>query len=118
MRRWSPMVGLLGSLAISASAETFAAQIDAILAMDDSWVEEGELGRIAVPTLVVVGNQDILTPRGDSEDLAERIPGAELVVISGAAHGLMIEHFWPFNQVLDGFWRRAIASHPTPSSPT
>jgi 3-oxoadipate enol-lactonase len=33
----------------------------------------------------VVGNQDVLTPRGDSEELAERIAHAELVVISGAA---------------------------------
>ena len=66
-----------------------------------------ELGEIDVPTLVVVGNQDILTPRGDSEELAERIPTAELVVISGAAHGLMIEHASTFNRVLLDFLHRA-----------
>ena len=65
------------------------------------------LGTIEVPTLVVVGNQDILTPRGDSEELAELIPTAELVVISGAAHGLMIEHASTFNRVLLDFLRRA-----------
>ena len=68
------------------------------------------LATLDVPTLVVVGNQDILTPRGDSEELAERIPGAELVVISGAAHGLMIEHATTFNRVVLEFltgWRRA-----------
>ena len=59
--------------------------------------------RIDVPTLVVVGNQDILTPRGDSEELAELIPTAELVVISGAAHGLMIEHASTYNRVLLDF---------------
>ena len=48
---------------------------------------------------MVVGNQDILTPRGDSEELAELIPTAELVVISGAAHGLMVEHASTFNRV-------------------
>ncbi len=47
---------------------------------------------------MIVGNQDILTPRGESEELAERIPTAELVVISGAAHGLMIEHASTFNR--------------------
>ena len=57
--------------------------------------------------MVIVGNQDILTPRGDSEELAERIPTAELVVISGAAHGLMIEHASTFNRVLGDFLGRA-----------
>ena len=60
-----------------------------------------------MPTLVVVGNQDILTPRGDSEELAERIPTAELVVISGAAHGFMVEHATTFNRVLLEFLGRA-----------
>ena len=55
----------------------------------------------------MVGNQDILTPRGDSEELAELIPTAELVVISGAAHGLMIEHASTFNRVLLDFLGRA-----------
>jgi 3-oxoadipate enol-lactonase len=66
-----------------------------------------ELGRITAPTLVVVGNQDILTPRADSEEIAERIPQAELVVISGAAHGLMIEHASTFNRVVLDFIDRS-----------
>ena len=61
-----------------------------------------------MPTLVLVGNQDILTPRGDSEELAERIPNAELVVISGAAHGLMVEHASTFNRLLLDFLDRSI----------
>ena len=60
---------------------------------------------------MVVGNQDILTPRGDSEELAELIPTAELVVISGAAHGLMIEHASTFNRVLLDFLQRAEAAY-------
>ena len=56
--------------------------------------------------MVVVGNQDILTPRGDSEELYELIPTAELVVI-GAAHGLMIEHASTFNRILLDFLQRA-----------
>jgi 3-oxoadipate enol-lactonase len=55
----------------------------------------------------VVGNQDILTPRADSEEIAERIPQAELVVISGAAHGLMIEHASTFNRVVLDFIDRS-----------
>ena len=64
-----------------------------------------------MPTLVLVGNQDILTPRGDSEDLADRIPTAELVVISGAAHGFMVEHATTFNRVLLEFLGRAERAH-------
>ena len=79
----------------------FAGQVAAIL---DADVElASALARLRVPTLVVVGNQDVLTPRGDAEELAELIPGAELVVISGAAHGLMVEHFATFNRVVMEF---------------
>ena len=80
----------------------------AILDGDDTEMVE-RLADIRVPTLVVVGNQDILTPRGDSEELAERIPGAELVVISGAAHGLMVEHWTTFNRVVLDFLARSRA---------
>ena len=60
--------------------------------------------------MVIVGNQDILTPRGDSEELAELIPTAELVVISGAAHGFMVEHASTFNRILLDFLGRAEAA--------
>jgi 3-oxoadipate enol-lactonase len=104
-RRLVPVVGWLGPLGFGRSAEAFAAQVKAILTADDSLAER--LATISVPTLVVVGNQDILTPRGDSEELAEMIPTAELVVISGAAHGLMIEHATTFNRILGDFLSRA-----------
>jgi 3-oxoadipate enol-lactonase len=61
--------------------------------------------------MVMVGNQDILTPRGDSEEIAELIESAELVVLSGAAHGFMIEHATTFNRILLDFLHRAEASH-------
>jgi 3-oxoadipate enol-lactonase len=104
-RRVMPALGWLGPLAFGGPAHGFTAQVEAILD-----AEEGlalELGAIAVPTLVVVGNQDILTPRGDSEELADLIPTAELVVISGAAHGLMVEHATTFNRILRDFLGRA-----------
>jgi 3-oxoadipate enol-lactonase len=107
-RRLMPAIGWLGPLAFGRPAHAFAAQVDAILAADDSMADR--LGTIEIPTLVVVGNQDILTPRGDSEELAELIPTAELVVISGAAHGLMIEHASTYNRVLLDFLDRAEAA--------
>ena len=104
-RRLLPAMGWLGPLALGRPSHAFAAQVDAILNVDMSYAHQ--LEHVTVPTLVVVGNQDILTPRGDSEELAERIPTAELAVISGAAHGLMVEHAIKFNRVLLNFLHRA-----------
>ena len=108
-RRLAPAIGWMGPLAFSRPPHAFAGQVAAILDIDDSLADE--LGDITVPTLVIVGNQDILTPRGDSEDIADRIPTAELVVISGAAHGLMVEHASTFNRVLLEFLGRAEQTH-------
>ena len=108
-RRLMPAIGWLGPLALGRPTHAFANQVEAILAADETMTER--LGSIEVPTLVVVGNQDILTPRGDSEELAELIPTAELVVISGAAHGLMVEHASTFNRVLLDFLKRAEKSY-------
>jgi 3-oxoadipate enol-lactonase len=104
-RRLMPAIGWLGPLAFGGTVDGFTAQVEAILGAEDGLAPE--LGEIDVPTLVVVGNQDILTPRGDSEELAERIPTAELVVISGAAHGLMVEYASTFNRILGDFLGRA-----------
>jgi 3-oxoadipate enol-lactonase len=103
-RRVFPAFGWLGPLALGRPAHAFAAQVRAILATDETMADR--LADITVPVLVMVGNQDILTPRGDSEELAERLPNAELVVISGAAHGFMVEHASTFNRVLLEFLGR------------
>jgi 3-oxoadipate enol-lactonase len=116
LRRISPAIGWLGPLALSRPTHAFAAQVGAILAAPEDLA--GELSRIDVPTLVMVGNQDILTPRGDAEELAERIPTAELVVISGAAHGFMIEHATTFNRILLEFLGRAETAHRTRNAHT
>lgn len=108
-RRLSPALGWLGPLAFSRPPHAFAGQVAAILDIDDGLADR--LPEISAPTLVIVGNQDILTPRGDSEHLAELIPTAELVVVSGAAHGIMVEHASTFNRALLDFLRRAEHSH-------
>ncbi len=105
-RRVWPMFGWLGPMAFGRPTHAFVAQVRAILATDESMASE--LGSFTMPTLVMVGNQDILTPRGDSEELAERIPTAELAVISGAAHGFMVEHAATFNRVFLDFLDRCV----------
>jgi len=103
-RRLLPAFGWLGPFGANRPAHAFAAQVRAILNVDESL--SGLLEQVTAPTLVLVGNQDILTPRGDSEEIADRMPNAELVVISGAAHGLMVEHATTFNRILLEFLGR------------
>jgi 3-oxoadipate enol-lactonase len=88
--------GLLGPLVLNIPAHAFAAQARAITATSDDL--RGELRRITVPTLVLVGTQDILTPLSDAEELVDLIPGAELSIVPGAAHGVMIEAANAFNE--------------------
>jgi 3-oxoadipate enol-lactonase len=114
-RRLVPAFGWLGPLAMGRPAHAFTAQVRAILATDESMADQ--LAAITVPALVMVGNQDILTPRGDSEELAERLPNAELVVISGAAHGFMVEHATTFNRVLLEFLARVTAEQALDNPP-
>ena len=103
-RRLVPAFTWMGPLAALRPRHSFVSQIDAILNTREDLVDQ--LSTITAPTMVIVGNQDILTPRGDSEEIAERIPNSELVVISGAAHGLMMEHSPTFNKILIEFLQR------------
>lgn len=96
--------GLLAPVVLNIPGHAFAAQARAIVEMSDD--VRAELSSIAVPTLVIVGSQDILTPVADSEEIAELIPDAELVVLTGAPHGLMFEAAAPFNDHVVRFLER------------
>lgn len=64
------------------------------------------LEQIRVPTLIIVGNQDALTPPADSELMASKIPGAKLVRIEGAAHLSNLEQPAAFNAAVAEFLER------------
>ncbi len=115
LRRFGAGFGLVAPVFMSAPAYAFAGQIEAILAMDDSM--RVELPGIAVPTLVVVGSQDTLTPQADAEEIAELIPGSELAVIRGGAHGFMVEAAGAFNRVVGDFLVAQRAPAETPAVP-
>jgi non-heme chloroperoxidase len=46
-----------------------------------------DLSRVAVPSLIMWGDQDLYTPRENQHRLVSLIPGARLVVYEGAGHG-------------------------------
>ena len=64
-----------------------------------------EAGKIAIPALVVCGDDDKMTPPGLSRSIAEAIPGARLALIEGAGHYVMREKPEEFNSVLAAFVR-------------
>lgn len=51
-----------------------------------------DLPRVRTPTLVLVGAEDVLTPVSQSIEIAERIPGAHLVVLPRGSHGMAVEY--------------------------
>ncbi|MCK8785893.1 alpha/beta hydrolase [Roseomonas sp. NAR14] len=61
---------------------------------------------LAVPTLVVAGAADTLTPPANSEEIAALIPGAALRLIPEAGHILPVEQPAAFAALLDGFLAR------------
>jgi pimeloyl-ACP methyl ester carboxylesterase len=57
----------------------------------DAFDRRGEVGPIALPTLILCGETDRMTPVKFSQFLHEQIAGSELVVVPGAGHMLMLE---------------------------
>jgi 3-oxoadipate enol-lactonase len=62
-----------------------------------------KLEAIAVPTHIVVGAEDTLTPPAMSREMARRIVGARLTIIEGAGHLSNIEQPETFNRAVLGF---------------
>lgn len=72
----------------------FEGQLDACINHDTV----DRLHEIGLPTLIVVGQQDIFTPLAFSELLHEKIPGSELFIIPGAGHACHWEALEEFNK--------------------
>ena len=70
------------------------------------------LGELLAPTLVVHGADDPLFPLAHGEALAREIPGAELLVLPGAGHGVPPRSAWP---ELVARMESCCASRPLPS---
>lgn len=64
------------------------------------------LREIAVPTLVVCGEEDVITPPAEAEILAKGIAGAELAMIPKSGHLSAMETPDEFNAVLGKFLAR------------
>ncbi len=83
----APLEGVLGAL-------------DALMTRPDS---TPTLATIDVPTLIVVGDEDALTPVADARAMHLAIAGSRLEVIAGAGHVSNMERPATFNHVLSEF---------------
>lgn len=66
------------------------------------------LAEVACPTLVIVGEDDVVTGVPESQLLAESIPGAELAIIPGAGHAAITEKPAAFADLVEPFLTGAI----------
>jgi 3-oxoadipate enol-lactonase len=80
-----------------------ATVIAGIRALRDRPDRTAELANIKVPTLLVVGSADVLSPPAEAEDMAARIPHSRVVLIPGAGHLSNLENPDAFTAALMGF---------------
>jgi pimeloyl-ACP methyl ester carboxylesterase len=81
-------------------AQSLTAALAAIAERPDS---RPLLPSIAVPTLVVVGEEDTVTPPAESQAMASAVPHARLATIPAAGHLSNLEVPEAFNRVVRGF---------------
>lgn len=72
-----------------------------------------ELPGLDVPTLVVVGSADLLTPPRDARQIADLVPGARLVEMPRAGHMLMYERTAELDELVVGFARECLVRRDT-----
>ncbi|HKN40593.1 MAG TPA: alpha/beta fold hydrolase [Acidimicrobiia bacterium] len=91
-------INLLWPIILQQPAHAFDSQIEALLGAPKD--ARSRLAEVAVPALVVVGSKDTLTTPADAAEVASIIPGARLVTLKGAGHGLMLEAAPDFNEAV------------------
>jgi pimeloyl-ACP methyl ester carboxylesterase len=76
------------------------------------------LPAIDVPTLIVAGERDHMTPRELSEEMRRQIPGAELLVVEGGSHTAPIERPHLVNEAISRFLAKIVPRAASPASRT
>ncbi len=92
---------LVRQMARDVGPESFVRQQTAIIGRPDS---RPTLGAIRCPTLVIVGDGDLLTPPERAEEIAAGIAGAQLVVVPESGHLSTLEQPRAVTEALEGFF--------------
>lgn len=94
------VIAKLKDLMLAAPPQGIVNALNGLAARADS---TPTLREVAAPTLVVCGEEDVITPIAEAETMKNGIKGAELAVIPRAGHLPSMETPDEFNAVLRGF---------------
>jgi 3-oxoadipate enol-lactonase len=103
--------GSLADVRIAGAARKMMAEqavegiLGALGGLRDRADSRATLPTITVPTLVIAGDADVITPPDDARTLAAAIPGARVAVIPNAGHLTPLENPRAFNAVVRTFLR-------------
>jgi 3-oxoadipate enol-lactonase len=86
----------------SQTADAIADGLHAMMTRPDS---AAVLGRVRVPALIIVGEDDTITPVSDAENMHRGIHGSRLLVIPGVGHMSNMEAPAEFNRAVAEFCR-------------
>lgn len=84
----APLRDLHLRMSLASGVDAYANHQQAIITRPDS---RGDLSTITVPTTIIVGDSDRLTPPELSKEMAAAIPGATLELIPEAGHLALVE---------------------------
>ncbi|MDO8733161.1 MAG: alpha/beta hydrolase [Actinomycetota bacterium] len=84
-----------------------AATYRAMVAAEDPWLRSEANSRalrtLSIPTLVITGASDVVTPAANSRLLARIMPGARLVLVPGAGHSFLFQNPQRTARTFDAF---------------
>lgn len=81
----------------------------ALLGMAERDDQTALLSRITCPALIIVGQEDPITPVADSEKMKREIAGSQLVVMEKAAHVSNLERPEQFNEEMVRFLKQSVS---------
>jgi pimeloyl-ACP methyl ester carboxylesterase len=99
-RRRPDVVEAVRAMMAAASVDGIVGALEAMMARPDS---TPTLATIDVPTLIIVGEEDTLTPPKEGHALHEKIRGSRLEVIADAGHICNLERPAAFTHIVSGF---------------
>jgi 3-oxoadipate enol-lactonase len=99
-QRRPEVVETVRAMMAAAPVEGIVGALEAMMARPDS---TPTLATIAVPTLIVVGEEDTLTPPADAQAMHAQIRGSRLEVIAQAGHICNLERPAAFTHIVSEF---------------
>ena len=94
-------VELTRQMIAACAADAGRLALQSLLSLDLTSV----LPTVAIPTLVICGTSDVITPPGESRRIAELVPGARLELFPKAGHMLMLERAAELDALIVDFAR-------------